>query len=233
MWQFLLRKFLFFPLILILSKLSYYVAHTYQTPQIRYYYPSEKQGIALTIDDAPSSKTPLLLELLRKYNIKATFFVIGECAQKYPHILEQIRQEGHLIGNHDLKNRKSVSVEPSQFEQDLLITEKIIRPHPYIKYFRPGCGWYSQRLLNQLQENGYKCVLGNVYPLDPQIPSSLFIEDYIMETVQPGSIIILHDSSDSWFSQGRMDRTVKALDNIIPKLLQQGYTFKRLDEMED
>ena len=238
----ILFGWIFAPLILVLNQITTYTATHLQTEQVRYYYflPKEAgKAIALTIDDAPSEDTPLLLELLRQYQIKATFFVIGEHARKYPQILEQIRSEGHLIAHHDLIDRRSVSVDPEQFEKDFLLVEQEISPK---KYFRPGCGFYSKRLLDQLQKHGYTTILGNVYPFDPHIPSATFLEEYIKGTIRPGSIIILHDGVGwnwlrricwvGWLSDGRLRRTTRALSGVIPKLLQEGYTFKTLEEMD-
>jgi peptidoglycan/xylan/chitin deacetylase (PgdA/CDA1 family) len=124
-----------------------------------------------------------------------------------------------------LLNRASLWVEPNQFERDLVETQQILGLTGR-KYFRPGCGYYSHRLLDQVERHDYTMVLGNIYPLDPQIPWVSFLRTYIETQVKPGSIIILHDGP------GRVQRTISTLNHVVPKLRGQGYRFQTLDEME-
>jgi peptidoglycan/xylan/chitin deacetylase (PgdA/CDA1 family) len=212
----------------IIATISLWILSWVETPRVRFKYRVMDQSIALTIDDGPSSQTPQLLECLRQHQIKATFFLIGRNAQQYPEIVQQIRAAGHTIGNHDLTNRASVWASPSQFEEDLLITERILglTGLPGRKYFRPGCGYFSKRLLDQVERHGYMTVLGNVYPLDPQIRWVAFLQRYLETQVKPGSIIILHDGV------GRIQRTIETLNRVVPKLQSHGYVFRTLDELE-
>lgn len=176
----------------MIATLSRWIMAWLETKRIRFSYPVMDKSIALTIDDGPSSETPLLLECLRQNQIKATFFLIGRNAQRYPELVERMRADGHSIGNHDLLDRASLWVTPNQFEQDLMETQYILGLTGR-KYFRPGCGYYSHRLLDQVGRHGYTMVLGNVYPLDARIPWVSFLRTYVETQVRPGSIIILHD----------------------------------------
>ena len=94
-----------------------------------------------------------------------------------------------------------------------------------IKWVRPGSGWFNQRMLNQIHINNYKCVLGSVYPYDPQIPFTSYLSFFILRNVFPGSIIILHDGKSSRI------RTVKVLKKVIPKLKENGYKIVSLSEL--
>jgi peptidoglycan/xylan/chitin deacetylase (PgdA/CDA1 family) len=210
----------------IIATISLWILSWVETPRVRFKYRVMDRSIALTIDDGPSSQTPQLLECLRRHQIKATFFLIGRNAQQYPEIVQQIRAEGHTIGNHDLTNRASVWASPSQFEQDLLTTEKILGLTGR-KYFRPGCGYFSKRLLDQVERHGYMTVLGNVYPLDPQIRWVAFLQRYLETQVTSGSIIILHDGP------GRIQRTIETLNRVAPKLQASGYIFRTIDELDE
>jgi len=201
---------------------------------VRFFFnPIEQQKlIALTIDDTPAhgnGMTSDILTLLAKYKISATFFVIGSQGEAYPHLLKDIYAAGHELGNHDMHDKVSVTRDPAIFENYLVNTHEIIKPYlrrPEGKthWFRPGCGWYSPRLLKQLQDNNHTCILGDVYPHDVGIRWPWLISQFILWHTRPGSVIIIHDR--------RPGLAIETLKYVVPELSRQGYQFVTLSQME-
>jgi peptidoglycan-N-acetylglucosamine deacetylase len=197
--------------------------------------PPEKKLIALTIDDGPHPEvTPLILATLREYDVRATFFVVGDHVPGNEALLTQMVAEGHELGNHLLRIEPSINKTPAEFEAELVATDKLLRQFtPQVRWFRPGSGWYNQTMLNSLRQYGYTAVLGSIYPYDAQIIGSDFandlatdfIVDYILRRAQPGRIIILHDG----FAE-RL-QVVEVLRRILPELQARGFHIVTVNEL--
>ena len=127
--------------------------------------------------------------------------------------------QGHEIGNHRMRDEPSIQLSEEEFERQLLQAHNILRDYSTVRWFRPGSGWFNQRMLRQLKKHGYRCVLGSVYPYDTIIGVVSLLSDYILRNIFAGSIIILHDGSLE------RERTVEVLKEIIPKLKKSGYQF--------
>jgi peptidoglycan/xylan/chitin deacetylase (PgdA/CDA1 family) len=179
-----------------------------------------KKIIALTIDDVPTENTKNVLDVLKKYNVKATFFVIGSQIEGNEHILQRIRDEGHELGNHTWENKTSLFLNSADLRNQIRNVDTLIHgdSKPKIKWFRPGFGYYNARLLRVVKKCGYFTVLGDVYCHDYYIPLPTLNSFFITQRVRSGSIIILHD----------LDHSVVTLETILPKLKQDGYTLTTL-----
>src|SRR5581483_11951975 len=166
-----LLSILLSPLLLILTLLqSRSILSYFQKGGVRYFYNTKNvKDIALTIDDGPDNvTTPRILAVLKKHNVKATFFLIGNRTMYYPEIVRMILRDGHSIGNHDFYDNLSVW-RPTLFPNNLRVTHSLINscmreyklelfdnassPHDngtnteYLeepRFFRPGCGFYAQ-----------------------------------------------------------------------------------------
>ena len=90
---------------------------------------------------------------------------------------------------------------------------------------RPGSGWYSARMVRQMERAGYRCALGSVYPLDAQQPFAWLSERYVLARVRPGAIVILHDRGR------RGSRTARVLGRVLPELRARGYRVVTLSEL--
>ena len=195
-------------------------------PNVLYVVDTQKPVIALTIDDGPDPvTTPKILNLLAEYNARATFFLIGERIAGNEALVNRVITENHEIGNHMMADEPSAQLSPAEFEQRLLAADEILSEFTDVRWFRPGSGWYNQQMLSTLEKHEYQTALGSVYPFDPQIPSSWFAVQQILWNVQPGSIIILHDSG------GRGERTLAVLEAILPELSRQGYRVVTLSDL--
>lgn len=186
---------------------------------------SRVREVYLTIDDAPSPHTHLILDAIGECQrggnkARATFFVIGESAQKNASVVRSIVEQGHAIGNHDLKDRLTASPSRSLSEivQGLRETDAIIKsiaevPCPLrdldrdaprvfpVTWFRPGCGLFTPDVLKAARELGCHTVLGDTYGHDvvfaplPQWLAQRVLCAFYQWRVVTGSIVILHDGS--------------------------------------
>ena len=184
--------------------------------------------IALTFDDGPHPKeTYEILNILNKYNVKATFFVVGKHANWYSKPIIEASKEGHEIGNHtfshpDISNLSSDDIKKEIKEcEDALI--KLTGKKPTL--FRPPYGSYGKDQLGEIaKECGYKIILWtSIDAKDWKNPPSAQISNTIINKVQNGDIILLHDYGT--------ENTVQALDVIIPTLTKEGYKFVTVSEL--
>ncbi len=191
-----------------------------------YFVRTQEKVVALTIDDAPHpAVTPQILDVLRQNGAHATFFVIGEHAVGNQALLERISLEGSELGNHLSREYPSIRLESAEFGQELRAVDEVIRPTTATKWFRPGSGWFNERMLIQAERQGYRCALGSVYPFDTITRNEWLIARYIRTQVFPGAAIILHD--------GKSDRirTARVLQAVLPELKRAGYEVVTLSEL--
>ena len=191
-----------------------------------YYVPTHERVIALTIDDGPHPEvTPQILDVLRRYDAKATFFVLGERARGNEALLDDIRADGHELANHLLEDRPSIFLSMEEFEEELLMVDSLIQPTGRTKWFRPGSGVFSRQMLATAAKHGYRCVLASAYPMDTHVPSQALIERGLRLNIAPGNILILHDGTPKqmW--------TVRILDKVLPVFRERGYRFVTVSEL--
>ncbi len=197
-------------------------------PEVLYYTDTEEPLVALTIDDAPHpALTPAILDVLAEHRARATFFVLGERVSGNERILGRIAEEGHELGNHLMADVPSIRLSAEEFERELLQTHRLLSPFGPVRWFRPGSGWFSQRMIGQLERHGYRCALGSAYAYDCHIPSAWYASRHILLNTRPGSVIVLHDGSESRW------RTVATLEYVLPELGRRGYRVVTLSELAD
>ena len=156
--------------------------------------PSTQRVVALTLDDAPSDETAKLLDILKKYRAKATFFIIGSQIASHPGLLQRMHDEGHELGNHAWADEPSVSLPLAELERQIKEVEALVPSNSNgAKYFRPGSGFFNKKLVQKVKGLGYQIVLGGIYPHDPQIHNAKVNARHVLSMVRPGGIIIMHD----------------------------------------
>jgi|SRR6478672_6649314 len=188
--------------------------------------PIEKQKkIALTFDDGPSLVTPQILELLRQYNAKATFFCIGKNIEQHPEIVKQTFEAGHVIGNHSYSHshffdfyRKDRIVEELRATDTII--QKIIRKRPIL--FRPPYGVTNPSIRRALAATKHKTIGWNIRSMDGIIKDEKVIFNRIAKRVAPGSIVLLHDTSES---------TVRVLEQLLLFLRANNYEIVGIEEL--
>lgn len=179
------------------------------SPEVIFRGDRESGLIALTIDDGPHpDTTPAILDVLDAHGTWATFFLLGEKARKYPELVEEIRTRGHEVGNHLMRDEKSVSLGREQFAADLAEADSLLWIEGP-KWFRPGSGWYAGWMLQVAEAQGYRCVLASVYVQDTKIRKPRLITWLLKQQTEPGDIVVVHGGSSD------RDWAPEVLDGLI------------------
>jgi peptidoglycan/xylan/chitin deacetylase (PgdA/CDA1 family) len=181
--------------------------------------------IALTFDDGPHEMTLLVLDVLRKYNAKATFFCIGKNIETHPDILKKVIEEGHIVGNHtyshapffDFYRKSKVIAEIKQ--TDALIKSVLGKK---TNLFRPPYGVTNPSIRRALAVTKHKTIGWNIRSFDGGSKNEKFIFDRIIQRIKPGGIVLLHDTSIE---------TVRVLEQLLSYLQKNNYAVVPLDEL--
>lgn len=190
----------------------------------------EKQ-VALTFDDAPDSKyTAQILDVLREYDVKATFFLIGSSAEKHPELVKRIVKEGHTVGNHSYNHQLFTRLSDDAFREQVQKTQQSLnRLAGYApKLLRPPYGEISESQLLWAAEHGLLVVNWNIDSLDWKQLNQAQILSNVMNSIKPGSIVLQHSGGGP---RQDLSGTVKALPQIIETLRSQGYRLVTVPEL--
>jgi len=183
--------------------------------------PVNKKSIAITFDDGPSEYTERILDILKGKKIKATFFIVGKCAQQRPGIVKRIVKDGHEIGNHSFSHSRLYFRTKDFIEGQIKKTEKVIKEltGKRTNYFRPPNGRYTQKLRNIMIKNGYKIVLWTTSSHDWRNPGVNKIIGKSTKYLRNGDILLFHDGGSMlnhfWF---RREQTIRALPEVVNRI---------------
>jgi len=189
-------------------------------PRVIWRLPRREKTVYLTFDDGPvPGVTPFVLDVLRKYGIKATFFCVGHNVCKYPEIFEQIVKDGHQIGNHTFNHLQGFKCSTGHYVRNVEKADKRIKS----PLFRPPHGQFHPWQLLRLRKK-YKIVLWDVITRDyNRSLSGEFVLNVVKKYTRNGSIIVFHDSL-------RAEKNMKyALPKAIEFLIGEGYKFEVLN----
>jgi peptidoglycan/xylan/chitin deacetylase (PgdA/CDA1 family) len=196
--------------------------------------PADGNRIALTFDDGPcAGYTDQILDILRRHNVKATFFVCGQNVERSPDILRRIQAEGHAIGNHSYSHPFPFFRSRVFFAREIDLTqeaiEKVTGKRP--KFFRPPFGARWLGLQPVLKARGLSLVNWSDTGYDWKLDAEGIVRE-TLRTLGPGSIILLHDGRTTCPTE-KVDRspTVKALPAILEGAVKRGFTFVSLEEL--
>lgn len=195
---------------------------------------NDSSNIAFTFDDGPDPKyTPLLLDLLVKYRIKATFFVLGSKAEKHPELILRIHKDGHLIGIHNFVHRSNWVMFPWTIRRDLDYSASVVEGITGVRpiYYRPP--WGLLNLFDFFILKPYKIILWSVMAEDWKSKGgSEKIKKRLLNKIKNGDVILLHDSGDTiGADEDAPMNTINALKVVIKEMQNKGYTCVRMDEM--
>lgn len=186
--------------------------------------------IALTFDDGPHPRyTPQILSILEEYGIKATFFMIGENVRYYASTAEAVIAAGHEVGNHTYSHHRLRAMNDEGLRWEVEACEDAIgsvaeyRP----KFIRPPEGEMSDRMREIMADLDYRIVLWDVDTMDWAHTPPAAICQNILDKIEPGGIILMHDFI------GYDSPTPEALRLVIPALLERGYHFVTVGELID
>lgn len=193
---------------------------------------TDEKLLALTFDDGPDEDfTPQILDILKKYNIKATFYVIGEKVQYNKKIIKREYEEGHEIGNHTYTHINVAKQGYNKIKKEIGDTQSAVKSvtGEYPKTFRPPYRAISKDMCEIIKDNDMNIVLWSyVDARDWDNPGAYSIVKTIENGVQNGCIILLHDYNKI---RNPKSQTIEALESIIPDLLQKGYKFVTISEL--
>jgi peptidoglycan-N-acetylglucosamine deacetylase len=184
-----------------------------------------RKWIAITFDDGPHPQyTPRLLEILKKYNAKATFFLVGEMAEKSPDLVKAEFAAGHNIGNHTYHHVNLTKVTKEDVAIEIKACGEVLQgitgktPH----LFRPPGGDYNKEVAEISETEGYTMILWTDDPGDYASPGAKIIESRTLSRISNGGIVLIHDG---------VQQTVDVLPQILEYLKKKGYEFVTIDEM--
>lgn len=191
---------------------------------LRWLYPKaiwrmdrRQKAVYLTFDDGPIPEaTPFILDVLDRFGIKATFFMVGDNARKYPHLLEEVRRRGHRIGNHTFNHIGGFKWLSWRYLKNADKANEIF----HTDLFRPPHGWMRAAQYWRLQAH-YKIIMWDLVTRDySKWMKSEDIVANVKRYARNGSIITFHDSLKS------IEKLKSALPESLQWLHDQGYEFK-------
>ena len=176
----------------------------------------QKRQVVLTFDDGPTELTPLFLDLLNRYEVKAIFFCIGRQIAQYPQIVQRIKEEGHLIGNHTYSHipqncfaSTAVMTQEIQQTDALLAQLGIVTP-----YFRPPYGVTNPHIARAVRRTGKRVIGWDIRSLDTVIKDETRLWSRVVSKLTQGNIILMHDTSE---------RTLHVLEQLLKYLKANDY----------
>ncbi|MFF2449028.1 polysaccharide deacetylase family protein [Neobacillus sp. NPDC058068] len=160
---------------------------------------TKTEAIAITFDDGPNPEyTPQLLDLLKKNDVKASFFVVGAKVKKYPEIIKRMNEEGHTIGIHHYEHISSWILSPFQLKKQLRMTEQAIMEctNEKVMFYRPPWGHFN--LFSLLVSKQYKVVLwSHIFGDWKEAKGKHGLTKQLQQATEPGSILLLHDCGET------------------------------------
>ena len=188
----------------------------YFVPTLCHLKNKQKRQVVLTFDDGPTELTPLFLDLLKQYEAKAIFFCIGRQIAQYPQIVQRIKEEGHLIGNHTYSHipqncfaSTAVMTQEIQQTDALLAQLGIVTP-----YFRPPYGVTNPHIAKAAKRMGKIVVGWDIRSLDTVIKDETRLWSRVVSKLNQGNIILMHDTSE---------RTLHVLEQLLKYLKANDY----------
>ncbi len=181
--------------------------------------------VALTFDDGPSPiYTPQILAILKKYNIKATFFMVGNNAQKYPDVVKQVLADGHAIDNHTLSHQNLTKLNSDQLYKEVvtpqIIINNIINQKPVCLRYPYGAS--NSHVRDFIRSQGMVPVPMGFNSFDYDRPGSDKIVSWVLKNTYSGQVFLFHDGF------AKREQTVEALPQIIEGIQKKGMGFSQI-----
>lgn len=186
---------------------------------------TEHKMIAFTFDDGPTEFTQKTVDVLTKYGAKGSFFCVGQQVEKYPGLVKNMYSEGHDIGNHSYSHPNQMGfLSTEKVYHEIKKCEEILRNvlggSP--RFYRPPFGVTNPNIAKALSKTNYKVIGWNIRSLDTVIRNEKKLYDRIYYKIKPGSIILMHDTSQ---------KSVNVLEKILAQLQKEGYIFVTLNQL--
>ena len=185
----------------------------------------EDKCVALSFDAAWGNEdTQTLIDILNARQVRATFFVVGDWAERYPESVEALSQAGHEVMNHSSHHAHFSQLSSEEIKSDLNACNEKISAITGVSpsLFRCPYGEYDDHVIQAVRENGMTAVQWDVDSLDWKGISASEIRDRVLKNVRPGSIVLFHNAAE---------HTPEALPEILDSLLRDGYTIVPVSEL--
>jgi peptidoglycan/xylan/chitin deacetylase (PgdA/CDA1 family) len=183
--------------------------------------------IYLTFDDGPDPQwTPQVLSILAGYNARATFFVLGRSAQRYPDLIQAEYDAGHTVANHTFDHQSLSGLCREAFFNEVEATKAILGDKS-VPCLRPPYGRMDSHTRARAAELGYEIVMWDIDTMDWKRPGVTSIANEVLAKAHPGAVVLMHDGG------GDRSQTVEALESILGGLEAQGYRFEPLCRNQD
>lgn len=179
--------------------------------------------VYLTFDDGPIPEaTPWVLDCLDQYGAKATFFMVGDNADRHPELVAEVLRRGHAIGNHTMHHTQGLHTDSDAYIADV---QRAADTLPPTRLFRPPHGFMRPAQVRKIKALGYQITMHDVVTrdYDPSLSPARILMN-VKRYVRPGSIIVMHDSIKAW------KNTSAALPHILAWLTAQGYRLAPLPQ---
>lgn len=190
-----------------------------------YYVGTEEKKISLTFDMSwGNDNTKKLLDILDKYNIKATFFLVGGWIDDNEEIVKDISKRGHELGNHSNKHPDMTKQSIEKITQEVLSCDSKIftLTGQSTKLFRAPSGAYNDLVIQTAEKLGRYCIQWNVDSIDWKEQGAEMEYNRVIKNTKPGSILLFHNTAKY---------TPETLPKIIEKLKGEGYEFVKVSEL--
>ncbi|UTR13057.1 polysaccharide deacetylase family protein [Evansella sp. LMS18] len=221
--------------IIILIAVSYLLNELSQSRTFQFFgglvtsVETDEKVVALTFDDGPGVNTHEILDILRKHDVKGTFYLTGYEIEKYLDDASKIVDEGHEIGNHSYSHQRMVFKSPSFIKEEIERTDELIRQIGYEGEitFRPPYGRRLVLLPYYLSMQDRDTIFMNLEPESyPEVADDADeIVNHVAEKIKPGSIILLHVMYES------RRESLNSVEGVITTLKEEGYTFVTISEL--
>ncbi|MFJ8258714.1 delta-lactam-biosynthetic de-N-acetylase [Peribacillus asahii] len=190
---------------------------------------TSKKEIYLTFDNGyENGYTGQILDVLKKQNVPATFFVTGHYLKTAPELVKRMVKEGHIVGNHSWTHPDMTVMTDEQIRSELRqVKEKTaeLTGQQTMNYLRPPRGVFSERTMKVAKEEGYYHIFWSLAYKDWVVneqKGAAYAHGEVMKQIHPGAILLIHTVSKD---------NADALDSILTDSKKQGYVFKSLDDL--
>lgn len=222
-WYFYVLLFLFW--LGLTAWGSFDIRLSYFTKTLNSDAKNSNREIAITFDDGPHEMTEKILDLLQKFNVKATFFCIGKQIEQNPEVFKRIITEGHVVGNHSYSHSNSIGFFSTQkMKEEISKTNTIIASFLNKKsiFFRPPFGVTNPNIAKAVKQSKMKVIGWNIRSLDTVIKDEEDVFKRVKNKVVPGGIILLHDTSE---------KSVIVLERLLLFLQSENYKIVTIDKL--
>lgn len=185
--------------------------------------------IYLTFDAGfDNGNTEKILDALKKHQVSATFFVVGNFIETHPELVKRMEEEGHIVGNHSFHHPDMTSLSTEEAKKELMDMEEMyknITGKDMIKVYRPPQGKYDDKTLQMAKEMGYKTFFWSLayvdwYENDQPTKEEAF--DKLLSRIHPGAVVLLHSTSST---------NADIMDELLTKWEEMGYTFGKITDI--